>query len=36
MGVRDGRRPMNARLLDRGEIENPREFIQRGFVRPQR
>ena len=32
MGVRDGRRPMNARLLDRGEIENPREFIQRGFV----
>lgn len=32
MGVRDGRRPMNARFLDRGEIENPREFIQRGFV----
>ena len=32
MGVRDGRRPMNARLLDRGEIENPREYIQRGFV----
>lgn len=32
MGVKDGRRPMNARLLDRGEIENPREYIQRGFV----
>ena len=32
MGVRDSRRPQNARLLDRGEIENPKEYIQRGFV----
>jgi hypothetical protein len=32
MGVRDSRRPRNARVLDRGEIENPKEFIQRGFV----
>ena len=32
MGVRDSRRITNARFLDRGEIENPREFIQRGFI----
>ncbi|MGB0579146.1 MAG: PSD1 and planctomycete cytochrome C domain-containing protein [Limisphaerales bacterium] len=32
MGARDSRRITNARLLDRGEIENAREFIQRGFV----
>jgi hypothetical protein len=32
MGVRDSRNPQNARVLDRGEIENPREYIQRGFV----
>ena len=32
MGVRDTTRPRNARVLDRGEIENPREYIQRGFV----
>lgn len=32
MGVKDSRNIRMARLLDRGEIENPREYIQRGFV----
>jgi len=32
MGVKDARRATNARLLERGEVDSPRESIQRGFV----
>lgn len=32
MGVRDSRRVQNARLLERGELDSPKELIQRGFL----
>ncbi|MBL6764966.1 MAG: PSD1 domain-containing protein [Verrucomicrobiae bacterium] len=32
MGVKDSQRVTNARVLDRGEVDSPKEFIQRGFV----
>ncbi len=32
MGVRDSDRPRNARFLERGEIEQPKDYVERGFV----
>lgn len=32
MGVRDARRVVNARVLERGEVDSPKEYVQRGFV----